>query len=61
VSYFVGVILGAVMGFSGYAMLMKDYLINKGMIAVSSGQYECTLETKEDKTTEWVCEVVNEK
>tara|TARA_R110000851_G_scaffold194153_1_gene344959 strand:+ start:41 stop:220 length:180 start_codon:yes stop_codon:yes gene_type:complete len=55
VSYFLGAFLGALMGFLGHSMLMKEYLIDKGMIQVASGQYECTLEAKEDKTTEWVC------
>ena len=54
-SYFAGLLLGSIMGFVGYGFFLEDYLIDAGMIQVASGQYECTLETKEDKTTEWVC------
>lgn len=30
----------------------------KGMVAVSSGQYSCELEERANKTTKWVCERV---
>lgn len=54
-SYWRGVILGFLMGLSFYKVFWHDELINDGMVQVASGKYECTLETKEDKTTEWVC------
>ena len=60
--YWFGVFFGIVIGFSGYDLLVKVELINTGMQRVASGQCECALETKEDKTKDLVCaEVVSEQ
>lgn len=59
--FFMGLFNGVGLYMAYMAFWGSDIEQKIGMDKVASGQYECTLEVSEDKTTEWVCaELVNE-